>query len=163
MICLDGTILDPDSDFMTVDQYFGRSWQLPQTERIFSVKTIIDRIENETQSGLPFEPTYNIIFPDEATKLHAEQVSNLIFKRTDTRAQTHARTHARTHTHANTNTHTHARTHTHTHTRAHTHTTHALTHAHTYTRTLTHTHTHTHTRTHTLSLRHRHTHATTHT
>ncbi|XP_075251349.1 uncharacterized protein LOC142343862 [Convolutriloba macropyga] len=68
-----GTILDPDSDFMTVDQYFGRSWQVPQTERIFSVKTIIDRIENETQSGLPFEPTYDIIFPDEATKLHAEQ------------------------------------------------------------------------------------------
>ncbi|XP_075249887.1 uncharacterized protein LOC142342447 [Convolutriloba macropyga] len=68
-----GTILDPDSDFMTVDQYFGRSWQVPQTERIFSVQTIIDRIENETQSGLPFEPTYDIIFPDEARKLHAEQ------------------------------------------------------------------------------------------
>ncbi|XP_075263978.1 uncharacterized protein LOC142355818, partial [Convolutriloba macropyga] len=69
-----GTILDPDTDLLTLHQRFGNSWKVEKSGWLFSVQPIRDEIEKEIETGSPFTPIYDTTFESPEQEQKAAQV-----------------------------------------------------------------------------------------
>ena len=74
LIDSDGTVIPPDADPNVILEDFAETWEVEESDWVFSLYEYTVQIENDTELGKGLVPQYEANFATEAERIKAETV-----------------------------------------------------------------------------------------
>ena len=74
LIDSDGTVIPPDADPYVIHEDFAETWEVEESDWVFSLYEYTVQIEKDTEHGKGLVPQYEANFATEAERIKAETV-----------------------------------------------------------------------------------------